>query len=187
MDNVLDHLWIRVRAKAGICRGIDIATMRDYLKKGKDYSKYAAYSGRFASLHPEHLQQFKKAADALDNLSKTIKTVDDAAAAWQIADAICTLSKWVEPDTRVTPAEAAKAFDQLFGGAANLANKLPGPLASFAKILSEISKQNFFAKMEQIGYGTGNVSPADRPQMERIMREIDSVGRPAQPVDISPR
>jgi len=68
-------------------------------------------------------------------------------AACEIGQAVAVLNAWGGRGSQVTDAEAAKAFDKLFGAAARFFEKLPPPANSYAGVLKEISRASFFENM----------------------------------------
>ncbi|HET8699689.1 MAG TPA: hypothetical protein VFO94_19555, partial [Gammaproteobacteria bacterium] len=78
-----------------------------------------------------------------------------------------------------TGTKAAEAFDKLFGGVARYAEKLPGPVSAYAKVLDQISVSQFFTNMQALGdsrVGNNTRTPTGR-QMKEVLDELDRQSR----------
>ena len=91
------------------------------------------------------------AANEIDKLvAKGSGFSGDISAACEISEAVSVLNDWALPNTRVSPQDAAKAFDRLFGGAARYMSKLPFPANTYAQLFSAIREYSFFSNMQKM-------------------------------------
>ena len=92
----------------------------------------------------------------------------DVSAACEISEAIAVLNQWNVSGSSVRNEDAAKAFDQLFGGAARYFEKLPFPASAYAQILKTVRDNNFFTNMSKLLDSENPNTPAG--QQLRILR-----------------
>ena len=176
ISNIRDGLFHKIKSIAGICTP-NLKQTKDMLKKANEFVKKAHQTTSFISLHPDMPEQLRKANAAIgkvrEGVSKLSKGANDVSAACEIGDAISTLNSWVED--KKTNAEAAAAFDKLFGGIANFASKLPPPTNAYADVLKGISVAKFFANMNRLGDSRAglNRSTPTGNQMADVMSELD--------------
>jgi hypothetical protein len=171
--NLFDGLWVKLRNKPGICAPTPkLEEIEEYLKKGQQYTVAASMSIEFTSVAPDVAQKLKSAAESINSVREGIAKYNNAAkdmsATCEIAQAIEVLNKWAE--RKVGNAEAAKAFDKLFGGAARFAEKLPGPLKQYAMILRQIALSQFFSNMQNLLDPEGN-----HPRGRALKEVMDSM------------
>lgn len=169
-----DAAWLKIRVAARICADSTTAQqVQMYLEKGETITALAATSSDIVGGNTSISTQLRKASESLGKirfeLSKTRGACQDIKAAGEIANALAILTEW--KDGKRTPAEAARAFDQLFGGAARFAEKLPSPLKQYALILKQISISNFFSNMQNLMDPEGD-TPRGR-ELRRVMRELE--------------
>jgi hypothetical protein len=108
------------------------------------------------------------AASQLDGLIQKGKgAVGDVNSACEISKAVDVLNQWTLDGSKVSNQDAAKAFDQLFGGAANYFEKLPPPVNAYARVLSSIAEFKFFSNMQ-------NIMDPESPNTPRgrVLREV---------------
>lgn len=153
LASLRDAIWLKIRGTAERCSdSTTLAQVSDYLEKGEQYSSYAATATDFAGGDPNLRASLQKASDSIGKvrggLEKFSGGCHDIKAAAEISDAIAVLNAWSEG--RKSPAEAAKAFDKLFGATARFAEKLPAPINQYALILKQISISNFFSTMQNL-------------------------------------
>jgi uncharacterized protein with von Willebrand factor type A (vWA) domain len=160
-ENILNALYIKARTTAGLCTP-NVEQLRNYLEKSREYTERAKQTTGFVSMSPELPGQLTKASDAIGEVLKGIEKVDkhlgDIGAACQISDAVKVLNKWAA-DPNPDNAEAAAAFDKLFGGISVYVEKLPPPIGQFSAIFKQISIGKFFTGMERLMFRTGKGEP----------------------------
>lgn len=180
VKNAVDHMWFKTNATAGFCSN-NIETMYGYLDKGEKYSLRASQLANFVVDKPEVANQLKKGADAIGKIKKPVSLAKNACSnlrtAQEISDAIYVLNQWVKTPPGVDNAAAAKAFDKLFGGAAKLAENIPGPAKEYARILEQISISGFFSNMQKIMDPESKFTPRGRA-LKSVMEDLYAQGRP---------
>lgn len=175
--NLLDELYYRVKAKAGLCTP-NLKQLADELEKAEEYARKAKDTASFVKVAAELPDELDKAANSIagihSGLSKLSSMAGDISAACQISEAVSELNKWAA-DPRGDNASAAAAFDKLFGAAARFASKLPPGVNQYAKILEQISVSRFFTNMQRLGASRAgeNASTPTGRQMQEVMRELD--------------
>jgi len=101
-------------------------------------------------------------------MSKGSNAAGDVSAACEISEAISVLNDW--SNSKASSQQAAKAFDQLFGGAARYMGKLPFPANAYAKLLAGIKDYNFFSNMQKTMDIENPNSPEGR-QLQELERQ----------------
>ena len=157
--DVVNKTWHRIEVAAGICASDkDLADFESYLDNAEKYTKYAVYGQKLISDNREVAERLAKASDAISNvkgpISNFINTCRDVKAASDLIVVLKVLNKWVEPNTQVSNAEAAAAFDKLFGVLGQLVKKLPYPAKAYAGVFEQCSISQFFANMQRGMYPT---------------------------------
>jgi hypothetical protein len=123
-----------------------------------------AFKDAIGTLTDAENQLQKAVGDINAKLKKGEHLAADATAACAISAAIEVLRRW---DPQGDSADAAKAFDQLFGGVANFMGHLPFPLDQYKGIFEGIGKYGFFSHMRDLlthGPGTSG---------DRVLREAE--------------
>jgi hypothetical protein len=178
--NVLDSLYYRIKATAGMCTPT-VEQLDVYLEKAKQYTERAQVTSKFIAVSPSVPEQLRKANESIDGVLKSFDTIDkrvhDLGAACEISDALSALNAWAaspNPDN----ARAAAAFDKLFGALSVYVAKLPFPANQYAGLLKQISISQFFTNMERLGESRvgGNTSTPTGAQMKAVLDELDRQG-----------
>ena len=152
------------------------------LKEAEKLVRRARQTSSFVRQSPKIPPQLDRAHKAISRIEKGIsklsKVTGDVSAACEIAAALSILDEWTAGDR--TDADAAEAFDKLFGSVARFAEKLPPPLNQYAQILKQISITRFFSNMQRLGHsraGANTSTPTGR-QLHKIMEGIERDSRP---------
>jgi len=161
---------------AGICSSLSASQVNDLLKHAVEISERAKQAASFANSTGSLGKAGETLENATDNITKALKKgkglAADASAACEISEAVAILNDWIiAPRTEEGDLEAAKAFDQLFGGAAQFFAKLPPPLDQYSKLLNEICRVSFFSNMAEImrrGQATSGGDP-----MKKVLNSMD--------------
>jgi hypothetical protein len=136
---------------AGICKSPTLDQVKDLLTHAAslaDKAKSATAFAKYAQVLGPAGEKLDRAADDIGKLIKKGKSISgDVSAACEISEAVAVLNDWSLPNSKTSSQDAAKAFDRLFGGAANFFEKLPPPVNAYAQIFAEVSKNNFFSNM----------------------------------------
>ena len=169
VDDIKDRFettFHKAYAVAGICSSPNLEQVRDLLEHGEKLTEKAKQTTEFASaagVLGEGGEKLAGAADAINDIvQKGSKVAGDVGAACEISEAIEVLNRWSVPNSRVSNQDAAKAFDQLFGGAARYMGKLPFPANQYAKLLEAIKQYNFFSNMQKLMDPENPDTPAGR-------------------------
>jgi hypothetical protein len=175
-DNVLDNLFYRIKAKAGLCTP-DMEDLAEYLEKAEAYTKRAKQATDFVKMSPDLPAELEKAGEAIATVhaqvSKAASAAGDVVAMCQISDAMSVLNLWAEG--KVDNAVAAAAFDKLFGGLGRFVSKLPVPFNAYAKLFNEIAIAKFFSNMQRLGAsraGENTSTPTGRA-LKEVMDGMD--------------
>lgn len=175
-DNVLDNLFYRVKAKAGLCTP-NMEHLADYLEKAQEYTKKAKQASDFVKVSADLPSELDKAGVAIGDLhkkmSKAATGAGDIVAMCKISEAMSVLNAWAEG--KVDNAVAAAAFDKLFGGLGRFAAKLPPPLNAYSKIFDEIAIGQFFSNMQRLGASRvgENTSTTTGRTMKEVLDSMD--------------
>jgi hypothetical protein len=139
---------------AGVCSSPTLSQVRDLLEHAEKITSRAKYTAAFANSTDALGAAGEKlgvAAEKIDSLTAKSKTIlGDANAACEISEAVSVLNDWSSLNSGISNQDAAKAFDKLFGGAADFFKKLPPPANAYAQILEEIGRVSFFSNMQQL-------------------------------------
>jgi hypothetical protein len=157
-----EHTFVRSKSIPDFCSSYNIEQVKSLVEHAANQTKRAKNVAAFANTAVElgkAGEKLEAAADKLHEITEKSSTaIGDVKAACDIAEAVSVLNDWGTPNSKTSNEEAAKAFDKLFGGVADYFEKLPPPVNSYAKILEEIGRTNFFsnmrAKMDFTGPGT---------------------------------
>ena len=170
----LENSYHRANLVAGICSSPTVPQVRDLLAHAAAVTKKAKSVTSFANsaqVLGDAGDKLVGAASALDEVAKGAAEVSGAvAAACEISDAVAVLKQWrlaIPGRAGVSDADAAKAFDELFGATAEYMAKMPFPANQYAQIFQAISKYSFFSNMRQL------LDP-ENPKTEqgRTMRDV---------------
>jgi uncharacterized protein YgbK (DUF1537 family) len=94
-----------------------------------------------------------------------------ASAACEISEAIGVLNTWdLQSNSRTSSEQAAKAFDQLFGGVASFMHYLPFPLSLYEDTFKDIAKYGFFSNIRNMQDPGGSGSTSGR-----MMQQVDKL------------
>lgn len=153
--SIIDHGWYKLRAKAHMCAtNADIEGTKARLEQAEKLTKYAYGVASFTAANPGVADQLKRAADGLETInggiSKAVDVCQDIAAIGQIKDSVDALNVWAALPPGKGNAAAAAAFDNLFGGVARFAGKLPPPLNFYGKLFEQIGISKFFGNMQSL-------------------------------------
>lgn len=157
---------------AGVCKSYNFKQVRDMLVHGRNMlgrANKASLAGAAAGLGKrEHV--LSAAVDDMNRmLARGADFAGNATAACDIADAIVVLNHcWLSHDKGCSEADAARAFDKLFGGAGRYMEALPPPLNQYARIFHEIAQDNFFANMQR---AMNPLYTSEGPQLRAAMNE----------------
>jgi hypothetical protein len=155
---------------AGVCQSYTASQVADLLAHGASITSRASATAAFARYADVLGPGGAKLADAAGRLNKLAEggaaVANDVKSACAISDAVSVLNKWTRPNSSISNDDAAKAFDQLFGGAATYFEKLPPPVNAYAQILSSVAEFNFFSNMRK------KLDPEQRAAGGRQLREI---------------
>lgn len=182
--NVMDYLYYKVKATAGLCTPT-VDHLKDYLEKAKQYTEKAQQTSKFVSVSPGIPDQLTQANESIGGILESLDSVEkhagDIGAACQISEALSVLNEWAS-NPNGDNAKAAAAFDKLFGGLSVYAAKLPAPANAYAKILNQISVSQFFTNMQRLGESRvgGNTSTPTGKAMKDVLDELDRQGRGGQ-------
>jgi len=151
IEDKFENTFHKAHMVAGICNSPNLEQVKDLLEHGEQLAKRAKTTVDFANsaqILGQGGERLGGAADAIDNLmSKGSNAAGDLSAACEISEAISVLNDW--SNSKASSQQAAKAFDQLFGGAARYMGKLPFPANAYAKLLAGIKDYNFFSNMQK--------------------------------------
>jgi hypothetical protein len=179
--NIFDSLWYKISATVGLCTPT-AAQLSDYLQKAEEHTRRAKNLADFGALDPRLQKSLQSSADAIGAVhgyvEKAVTVAGDVTAACEIGQAVSVLNKWAASPNGDNRA-AAEAFDKLFGGVARYAEKLPGPVSAYAKVLDQISVSQFFTNMQALGdsrVGNNTRTPTGR-QMKEVLDELDRQSR----------
>lgn len=177
-SNPLNKLYHKLLSTAGLCTPT-LDHLGDYLDKAQEYTELASQTQSFVNVAADLPQQLKKASQAIEGVHSHVDSaatvIGDVRAACKISMAISVLNKWAT-DPEANQREAAEAFDQLFGGVATFASKLPPPVNAWAKVLEQVSVARFFANMQRLG--ASRVGDDTSTPTGKAMREVlDSMDR----------
>ena len=114
----------------------------------------------------------KELQQAVEDINRKLKEgkklAAHAAAGCEIKSAIEVLNTWdPQGNSGTSSADAAKAFDRLFGGVASFMHYLPAPLDQYEAVFKDIGKYGFFSNMRDLlthGPGTSG---------DRVLREAE--------------
>ena len=169
------------KARLWVC-GVDLDQMKSMVGNAEEWTKYGAQLSRAGTFAPGAGKQLERAADTIHkangNLSTMSTALTDVGAFCELNEALSTLSGWEYQKGTVSNAEAAAAFDKMFGAIAVFAEKLPAPFDQYAKLLKEISIAQFFTRMNQLGESRvgGNGSTPTGRAMQEINAEFRRQG-----------
>jgi hypothetical protein len=139
---------------AGVCDSPTVDQVKDLLEHAEALTEKAKSASAFANSIQALGDAGEKLNGAVEKInevtSKASNIAGDVSAACEISDAIDTLNKWAVPGSRTSSADAAKAFDKLFGGAARFMGSLPFPANQYARIFSAIAENSFFSNMREL-------------------------------------
>ncbi len=135
--------------------------MRDLLDYGRSLTGKAktgfAIKGAFDTLSKAEQQLQSAVADIDAKLKEASHLAAIADAGCTIAGALTVLDSWdPQGNSHTSSADAAKAFDDLFGGVADFMSYLPAPLDQYKGIFEGIGKFGFFAHMQNKMISTGS-------------------------------
>jgi hypothetical protein len=121
--------------------------------------------------------QLQKAVGDIDAKLKQAKHLAAIAdAGCTIAAAIGVLETWdPQGNSRTSSADAAKAFDKLFGGVAHFMGYLPAPLNQYKSIFDGIAEYGFFSSLQAKLDPGGSGSTSGR--MQQQIDKIPELGR----------
>jgi hypothetical protein len=173
IEDKFENTFHKAHMVAGICNSPNLEQVKDLLEHGEQLTNRAKTTVDFANsaqILGQAGERLGGAADAIDKLvSQGSKAAGDISAACEISEAISVLNDW--SNSKASSQEAAKAFDQLFGGAARYMGKLPFPANAYAKLLSAIHDYNFFANMQR----TMDIENPNSPEGSQL-RELERQG-----------
>jgi len=158
-------------AIAGICTSPTLEQVQDLLEHAEELVKRAKTVTAFANSVDALGDAGEKLAEATESLHGLVEKgagiAGDVSAACEISDAVSVLNKWSMQDSGVTNEDAAKAFDQLFKGAAHFFKKLPRPWNEYARLFEEIGIVSFYSNMQ------GIFDPDNFHNMKGVLRGIN--------------
>jgi hypothetical protein len=161
---------------AGVCESYTLEQTKKLLDQGVSITRHVKTTTTFAkytNVFGEAGDKLADAAQGLDRAAKKSKTlVGDVKSACEISEAIAVLNRWVLEGSTISNQDAAKAFDKLFGGAANFFEKLPPPINQYARILSSVADFKFFSHMQDMMDPESPNTPRGR-QLREIMQSMD--------------
>jgi len=153
LERRFENTWHGAHVVAGVCNSPSLDKVRDLLEHAEQLTTRAKTTADFANsaqILGQAGEQLSGAADAIDKLvGQGSKVTGDISAACEISEAVSVLNDWASPGSRTNSQDAARAFDELFGGAARYMGKLPFPASSYAKLLSAVSDYSFFSNMQK--------------------------------------
>jgi hypothetical protein len=166
-----EHTFHKAQFVAGHCSAPTLEQVKDLLEHGSSLTEKAKRTTAFA----KYSGILGTAGDKLDGAAESINDLmkrgssaaGDMSAACEISEAISVLNQWNTSGGSASNQDAAKAFDQLFGGTARFFSKLPPPANVYANIFSEIAKNNFFSRMQDLMDPESPNTPSGR-----MMRDI---------------
>jgi len=166
LESTFEYTFHSTHLFAGLCSAPDQAKVKELLEHGEKLTKIAKTTTSFANSAKLLGEGGDQLAGAADALARTVKVAGDLNAACEISEAISVLNKWAVSDGRISNQDAAREFDKLFGAAGRYMGKLPPPANAYAKILKEISKNNFFANMQD-----KMMNSSERRQLEQLEKD----------------
>jgi hypothetical protein len=175
IKKTFENTFHPAHAVAGLCSSPNLSQVKDLLEHAEKITKRAKYTAAFANSVDalgDAGEKLGGAVEKLNSLTEKSKTIiGDTSAACEISDAVSVLNDW-STNSGVSNEEAAKAFDKLFGGAADFFKKLPPPANSYAQILAEIGRVSFFSNMQQLMDPATSRTSSGR-QMQSVLDSID--------------
>jgi len=133
-------------------------------------------AGAFRTLSKAEVELQKSVGEINEQLSEGKHFAAYASAACEISEAIGVLNAWdMQNNSPTGSAEAAKAFDRLFGGVAEFMGHLPFPLSLYKDTFEEIGKFSFFSSLQKQLDPGGSGSTSGR--MEQQIDKIPELGR----------
>jgi hypothetical protein len=161
---------------AGVCKSYTAAQVAQMLDHGASIASRASTAGSFARYANVLGPGGEKLADAAERLNqlaeKGASAANDVKSACEISEAVALLNRWTQSKTAISNQDAAKAFDKLFGGAANYFAKLPPPVNAYAQILSSVAEFSFFSNMQRL-MDPENPGSARGRQLREVMESMD--------------
>jgi hypothetical protein len=152
MGDVLDSLYYKLKATAGLCTKSRVEDVVDILEKGEQYSQRASQVLAFTKLDADAAKRLQEAAESLGGLKKAIGKVNslcqDLKQVEKMADAMAILNQWADGKIDRNDPAAAAAFGKLFEAAGSFASKLPPPFNAYGKLLGSCG--TFFVDMQRI-------------------------------------
>jgi hypothetical protein len=177
LKNKYEHTFVRTNGISVACKTLSIDQVKDLIEHAANQTKRAKNVAAFANVAVDlgkAGEKLETAAEKLNTLAENgSKTLGDVKGACDILEAVSVLNDWTLPNSKVSNQEAAKAFDLLFGGVATYFEKLPPPVNSYARVLAEISRTNFFSQMEDT-MNLESPNTLNGQRMRDVLRSIDN-------------
>ncbi len=154
--------------------------VRDLLVQGASLTGRAKsafeVAGAFRTLSKAEVELQNAVGDINKQFSEGKQLAAYASAACEISEAIGVLNAWdLQSNSPTSSAEAAKAFDRLFGGVAVFMDHLGFPLSLYKGTFEEIGKFSFFSNMQKKLDPGGSGSTSGR--MEQQIDKLPELGR----------
>ncbi len=151
LEKKFEDTFHRANVLAGVCSSPTLEQVRDLLEHAENVTKKAKTAAAFANSIDALGDAGEALGGAVNKINETIekgkKASGGVSAACQISEAVSVLNDWT--NGKAGDDDAAKAFDKLFGGAAQFMSQLPYPASQYAQILAAVGKYNFFANMRR--------------------------------------